>query len=142
MSSKIIAGAALVALLAGCAAAQSVVSRADAEVASGTCTRCGALGDLELFDAPLYTDCDAILLESLFDGAVYGTHSPRLTRGAGLSLSPQITPFLSPFLSPSPSRSTPAPRSPRGGERRSPLTPRLASHAQTSRARPPSSSRT
>ena len=113
MSSKIIAGAALVALLAGCAAAQSVVSRADAEVASGTCTRCGALGDLELFDAPLYTDCDAILLESLFDGAVYGTHSPRLTRG----------------LSPSPSRSTP-------------LTPRLASHAQTSRARPPSSSRT
>ena len=103
MSSKIIAGAALVALLAGCAAAQSVVSRADAEVASGTCTRCGALGDLELFDAPLYTDCDAILLESLFDGAVYGTHSPRLTRGAGLSLSlPKSFPFSLPSCLPLP----------------------------------------
>ena len=76
MSSKIITGAALVALMAGSAAAQGVISRADAVAASERgffdffrpqCEGCAALGDIELFDAPLYDDCDVELLTSLFD---------------------------------------------------------------------------
>lgn len=77
MSTKMIVGAALVAIMAGSAAAQGVISRADAVAASErgffdfffppTCDGCSALGDIELFDAPLYTDCDVELLTSLFD---------------------------------------------------------------------------
>ena len=45
-------------------------------VATTVCTRCANLGDVALFDAPLYGDCDAILLNSLVnEGFEYGTPS-------------------------------------------------------------------
>ena len=79
MSVKVAAAAALVALMAGSAAAQGVVSRADAisaETERGRgfgfvprsgCFRCSTLGDRRFFSAPLYDDCDVKLLNSLFD---------------------------------------------------------------------------
>lgn len=46
------------------------------EIDPTVCTRCARLGDVALFDAPLYSDCDAILLNSLVnEGFEYGTPS-------------------------------------------------------------------
>ena len=95
MSTRIVLiGLALALVAAPAALAQEAVSREEAAAAeterrsffrpSESCRDCPTLGDRELFEYPLYDDCDVDLLQSIFDrDFAYCTFRRHLARICG-----------------------------------------------------------